>query len=932
MGKQVRKYNPGFLTPQELVDSFCVRTAEFGLIVQTLRESTGNSNSHQIVIGPRGSGKTTLLLRVAAEVNRDADLRPAWFPIVFAEESYEVATCGEFWLQCLDNLAQQAPPEYEQADLHLALDEFRPIQDDRALADRCLAAILDFADSVGKRLVLIVENLNTLFNDIGDPDVGWQLRKTLQDEPRILLLGSATARFEEIDNSSRALYDLFQVHTLNRLTPEGCATLWKSVSGRDIDARVVRSLQILTGGNPRLLVIVAQFGAQLSFGDLMRDLLNLVDEHTEYFRSHLESLGPQERRVYLALAVLWKPATSKQVSDRARIPTSQCSSLLGRLVQRGAVVRSGGTRHRREYYLAERMYNIYYLLRASRGTERVVEALVGFMASYYSPAELVGIREHISLEATSVDAITRDLMQSVLDRLTATRRLDSDAREQEPSVGTLPSEVGGLVGRARQLLSEGLCDQAIDVCDEVERRLDGIDSPEAKDHSASALVVKCVALARSDDLEAAIELSKEISDLYAECGAAGVGEALASAQVMKVALLGRLDRNEEVLDASEAFLDQFESSDSPTLALKRAVVMLNKGMALSVTGRALEAHAVFDEMIRNFDSSSSEAAADCSAVAFMAKAGLWEKEQRSEAASVLYDALADQLGSIESPTIVTVVALALLSKAELLRENEQFTEALEIYKDASKRLEPYVDLPGRLKVLVTTKINIATLWELKGKPKCALQVYEEIIDRFVSIDSPESSEAVVTAIVNKGDSLARTSCYEEAMVAYDSAVEWYGASRLPKVRQMVQRALTGRAASELALGRAASVITTVDQVIDRIDPDNFDLIVTALMLRSEAYFYMEDRTACSLELAAALKLLPACPSVLDPSVRTLISFAARLGPRPILDLIQESPSEGMLLPLATALREELEIESKVPLEVEEVAQDIRKDLAMLRQR
>ena len=148
MGKQVRKYNPGFLTPQELVDSFCVRTAEFGLIVQTLRESTGNSNSHQIVIGPRGSGKTTLLLRVAAEVNRDADLRSAWFPIVFAEESYEVATCGEFWLQCLDNLAQQAPPEYEQADLHLALDEFRTIQDDRALADRCLAAILDFADSV----------------------------------------------------------------------------------------------------------------------------------------------------------------------------------------------------------------------------------------------------------------------------------------------------------------------------------------------------------------------------------------------------------------------------------------------------------------------------------------------------------------------------------------------------------------------------------------------------------------------------------------------------------------------------------------------------------------------------------------------------------------------------------------------------------------
>ena len=312
MPRRIKKYNPGFLTDQELVDSFCVRTGEFALLAEALRESTGNSNPHAIVIGPRGSGKTTLLLRVAAEVRRDPALRAAWFPVVFAEETYEVSTCGEFWLQCLFYLADQTPDDETGPDLRRAYEGLQTIQDDRMLADLCLAAVLEFADSQSKRLVVIAENLNTMFNDIGDPDVGWQLRKTLQCEPRIFLLGSATSRFREIDDSSRALYDLFQVHTLKRLDTESCVKLWRSVSDRDIGKRAARSLEILTGGNPRLLAIVSEFGSGLSFLELMDDLLDLVDDHTEYFRSHLEALGPQERRVYLALAALWKPATARR--------------------------------------------------------------------------------------------------------------------------------------------------------------------------------------------------------------------------------------------------------------------------------------------------------------------------------------------------------------------------------------------------------------------------------------------------------------------------------------------------------------------------------------------------------------------------------------------------------------------------------------------
>ncbi len=424
MAVAVKKYNPGFLSDEELVASFCVRTHEFESIVESLREMGSSSSTHSLVIGPRGSGKTHLLLRVAAEVRRDPDLSGI-FPVVFAEESYEVGTCGEFWLECLAHLAEQAP-EDEQASLRLSYEDLRTVTDDRMLTERCLGSLLDFADRNDTRLLLIVENLNMLFSDMSDPDVGWQLRKTLQTEPRIILLGSATSRFHEIDNPEHALYDLFRVLTLRPLDTAECEALWETVSGKPTVGNTVRPLEILTGGSPRLIAIIARFGADRSFADLMDNLLDLVDEHTEYFKSHLEALPAQERRVYLALARLWKPATTREVADQARLDTNACSAQLRRLVERGVVAIEGGTPRRREYYLTERLYNIYYLLRRGAGEERLVTILIDFILCFYPTLESrevdAFLAETISLY--QAERTTRESeLSSLLRRMAEERQL-----------------------------------------------------------------------------------------------------------------------------------------------------------------------------------------------------------------------------------------------------------------------------------------------------------------------------------------------------------------------------------------------------------------------------------------------------------------------------------------------------------------------------
>ena len=70
----------------------------------------------------------------------------------------------------------------------------------------------------------------------------------------------------------------------------------------------------------------------------MEELVRLIDEHTEYFRGHLEALPKSERRVYIAIMDLWQPSSTGEIAERARMDVRVVSTMLGRLIDRGAVM------------------------------------------------------------------------------------------------------------------------------------------------------------------------------------------------------------------------------------------------------------------------------------------------------------------------------------------------------------------------------------------------------------------------------------------------------------------------------------------------------------------------------------------------------------------------------------------------------------------
>ena len=949
MARKIKKYNPGFLTDQELVDCFCVRTGEFALLVEALRESRGNSNPHAIVIGPRGSGKTTLLLRVAAEARRDPALQAAWFPVIFPEESYGISSCGEFWLQCLFNLAQQAPRREDAPDLHRTYGELLAVQDDRNLSDMALAAILDFAATQGKRLVLLVENLNSLFNEIGDPGVGWELRKTLQCEPRIFLLGSATSRFAEIDNSKRALYDLFQVHTLKRLDTEACATLWRNVSERDIAPRAIRSLEILTGGNPRLLSIIAEFGSRLSFRELMDDLLGLVDDHTEYFRSHLEGLGAQERRVYLALATLWKPSTANQVSAITRLSASHCSALLKRLVDRGEVIRSGGIPRRREYYLAERMYNIYYLLRRGRGTNQVVEALVRFMTAFYSEPELVDIFRRITAEESAVDEAMRDTLERALALLPAATSPVGGAVGLQAAFGaqavnscvrvkkrpgqdpdSRESRAGELAARAKDLLGNQEYEQVIAACDAIESLLRGVGTTGGTRQTADALCVKSVALARMGRADEAVVVCDEILSRHGGNDAPPLAKTIATVLANKVALLGRLKRAQEVLAASEAFAARYDQADSPATEKQRSEVIFNRGVALVELGQPRRARAVFDEVIERFGPSDSADVCEPVARALVGKSGLLEDQGLAAAACDGYDAVIKRFGNSRLPGVADAVATAMLRKGSSLATRGEFRDALACFEALTERFESGAS-PEMAGHLATAQSNRAAMLDLLDKPREAQEAYDTLIGGLASDDLPDMAENLAVAFANRSTSLMRAGQLEDAFASVDEFLNHFKGTKSPSILQRIGSTLLERAKAEFQTGRPEAAMDTAARVLKEFASNSPENLVLAHLLRAEGYFRRGNQFGCKLELAALLEILPRFEVLPEMSIESLMAYTIRFGPGPVLALIEASPSVNRLYPLVTALRQELGIETKVAKEVEDVASDIRQDLARRRQ-
>ena len=784
--------------------------------------------------------------------------------------------------------------EEEKTDMRRTWEDIRTMRDDQVLAERCLGALLDFSDREGKRLVLIVENLNMIFRNKTDEDSGWRLRKTLQTEPRIMLLASAISRFEEIDNPEQALYDLFRVLMLRPLSTQECATLWEKVSGKAPIMGKIRSLEILTGSNPRLLAIIAGFGDALSFRELMKDLFNLIDDHTEYFRSHLESLSAQERRVYLALARLWKPATTREVADLARLDTSQCSAQLRRLIERGVVLEKGGTPRRKRYYLTERLYNIYYLLR-NGVSDQIVKALIHFMTAFYSRAQLEEIQRNAMIEKKS-DTHHEKSIKNASEKLVQLLQEESDPIKEQ--------YISNLMNEAKRISELGNYEEVIDVCDEIVAEAESSDLSTFKEVVAVTLMNKSISLVHLNRKEEAIAVCDDILNRFDKDKTPDIIEKIAQTMLHKANTLNKLNQISKEIEIYDSFMDKYNNINIPQVNSLIPPILINKAIALSQLNREMESIAIYDNIIDRF--SNNQKFEIILANAFANKSAVLGLLDKTEESIVICDELMDRFGDTDSPEVLQFIAQSFMNKGVALIKLNRLEEALLLYQEVINKFDNN-NISIMIACVAQALMQKSLIFSQINKLDKSLEYCDKILARFRDNEMPAIALSVAQALVHKANLIIQkdSSRDNEAIAIYNSVIDKFAKSDVPQIILSVAMAAINKGFTFWNLLHSSK---NVDDILRQLD----------------------DKDVSQRDVQVILAFLSETGDAPAAAIRALLAFSISLGYESVLALIQESSLEDLLLPLVTAFRQEIGLETEVSQEVFEIAQDVRKGLVGLR--
>ncbi|MBK1732053.1 tetratricopeptide repeat protein [Thiococcus pfennigii] len=878
---RLRKFHVGTgQSDQEIIDQFVVRQSELAAVLDVLDGNIGSDScQHLLVVAPRGRGKTTLLVRVIAELRTNPHFSDRLLPVRLMEESQEIFTLADFWLECLYYLAKSCAP----IDQALA-DELRASHavltqgwTDPALEGRARATVLDAADRLGRRLVIMIENLQALCHD-AEPNFGWDLRQVLQTEPQIMLLASATSRFAALENAEEPFFELFRTLCLPPLDTEECRRLWEAISGEVVDAHRIRPLRILTGGSPRLMVVLAGFSRNRSLRQLMDHLVELIDDHTEYFRGHIEDLPGHERRVYLALIDLWQASTSAEIAARARMEIRKVSAFLGRLVERGAVV-AEGTGRNRTYYAAERLYSIYYKLRRDRDEAAVVRNLIHFMVTYYQGDELAVLSRQLMSEALESDGIREGLARAAnevpelrtlfegqgmalpglsekragdesSEALTQIRRhfeageFETVIQLAESLIAVGPNRpITDPVTEATAMFWKGLAQgelgesaASIATYDRVVERFGESTDGELQVRVAWALFNMGYRQGQLGESGAAIATCDAVVERFGESTDRELQEAVARALVEKGYSQDELGEPAAAIATWDRVVERFGESPDPELRVRVASALVNKGVRQDQLGEPAAAIATYDRVVERFGESPDRALQVLVASALFNKGCTQGELGESAAAIATCDRVVERFGESPDPELRVRVASALVNKGVRQRQLGEPAAAIATYDRVVERFGESPDRALQVRVAMALVNKGYTQGQL-GEPAAAIATCDRVVERFGESPDRELQDAVARALVHKGyrqDQLGESAA---AIATYDRVVERFGESPDRELQVQVAGALVNKGVTQGQLGESAAAIATYDRVVERFgeSPDRELQVQVAGALVNKGY-------------------------------------------------------------------------------------------------
>ena len=463
---KLRIFNPSRLSDEELETSFTVHLELFKKIFgRIVDEKKGHVPQHHLIVGQRGMGKTTLLCRIAVEL-RKPEYRKQYIPLQFPEEQYiEIDRLSKLWLNCLDALADALEENGDSVaakNLDAKIHSLNHSEmNEREVARKAQKLFEKTAQTIKQRPVLLFDNFHLILARLREED--YTLRAFFMREDAPILIGASTVMTGDTNDYGAAFYDAFMIHLLHRLSLQEMQSVLRRLAENSGNAELLTkiksetprlaTLRDLTGGNPRTTVLLFELFARGFSKDAYEDLESLLDHMTPLYQSRFDQLSEQSQLVLSALARNWSPATAQQLTKLTSLPRGSISTQLNRLEAIGMVEKVELSKGKKPgYQVAERFFNIWYLMRfAARRERNGLVFLARFLQEFYTPVELhqrafdlmkkgqlsEGERTYaMALAETGLDATTSYELKTYAEPLAVQEDVGSVRRRINPKIAS----------------------------------------------------------------------------------------------------------------------------------------------------------------------------------------------------------------------------------------------------------------------------------------------------------------------------------------------------------------------------------------------------------------------------------------------------------------------------------------------------------------
>lgn len=402
---------PHNFSKQELIDAFVVHHDVFERLYTSIKTAKmRRAEQHYLIEGQRGSGKTSLLLRLSYEIERDKDLSERLIPIVLQVGVYEpVRNLYELWEMVADKLSDYqgfnvVSKQIKQLDRQM-------LNYERRLFD----LLVDSLKSNHKKLVLFIDNMVEMLRNFTEDKDHQRLREVLMRCAEIRVFGASSVIMDESYDYGHSYYEFFAKESLRALTRKEAEDLLTKLGERRQQSKRIKqfitehsgrleALRILTGGVPRTFNLLFDIIVSPEQPSQTIDYMEVIlDEVDATYRNRLNAFDIRTRKLIDALAKQWDAASPMELADIARMDQSLLEDELKHL-KLSLVERKTSDVDNHYYYLSERFFNLWYLMRILHRREEV-KWLLGFMESYYQPLSLQDYQLHWGIQSWTYERL-----------------------------------------------------------------------------------------------------------------------------------------------------------------------------------------------------------------------------------------------------------------------------------------------------------------------------------------------------------------------------------------------------------------------------------------------------------------------------------------------------------------------------------------------